>query len=160
MKLFKENIQLSSAHLLSFHKGKCSNVHGHNWLVGVELELVEGSLKDGMIVDFGDIKKIFEKYDHTTLISRNIIGLSLQDKGKQVEFSIQREKYSFPSSKVVLLDEEPTAENLVCIFIDEIGMLLRELYRDSKSQTTIKIKVRVEETPGNVVEHTEDLVLS
>lgn len=46
----------SAAHSLRDYDGPCSNVHGHNWVVEV---VVSGSelLPNGMLVDFGDIKK-------------------------------------------------------------------------------------------------------
>ncbi len=46
----------SAAHSLRDYDGPCSNVHGHNWIV----EVVVGGrelLPNGMLVDFGDIKK-------------------------------------------------------------------------------------------------------
>lgn len=46
----------SAAHSLRDYDGPCSNVHGHNWVVEV---VVSGRelLPNGMLVDFGDIKK-------------------------------------------------------------------------------------------------------
>lgn len=46
----------SSAHQLRGYKGKCENLHGHNWKVKVSLI---GSKLDecGMLMDFTDIKK-------------------------------------------------------------------------------------------------------
>ncbi len=53
-----------SAHYLPNHP-KCGNVHGHTYKVEVE---VEGELKDGMVVDFEDLKtilrEIVSKFDH------------------------------------------------------------------------------------------------
>ena len=46
----------SSAHFLRQYKGKCENLHGHNWKVRVCLS---GNKLDetGMLLDFTDIKK-------------------------------------------------------------------------------------------------------
>ncbi len=53
-----------SAHFLPNHP-KCGKVHGHTYKVEVE---VEGELKDGMVIDFEDLKallkEIVAKYDH------------------------------------------------------------------------------------------------
>ncbi len=53
-----------SAHYLPNHP-KCGKVHGHTYKVEVE---VEGELKDGMVIDFEDIKAILKdvvaKFDH------------------------------------------------------------------------------------------------
>ena len=60
----------SSAHFLREYKGKCENLHGHNWKVraclsGCKLDSV------GMLVDFTDIKKhlavIMSELDHKLL---------------------------------------------------------------------------------------------
>ena len=46
----------SAAHSLRDYDGPCSRVHGHNW--GVEVVVSGRELQaDGMLVDFGDIKK-------------------------------------------------------------------------------------------------------
>lgn len=60
----------ASAHQLRGYKGKCENLHGHNWRVMVR---VRGGRLDalGMLMDFGDLKKILagllERLDHKFL---------------------------------------------------------------------------------------------
>ena len=60
----------SSAHALRNYKGRCENVHGHNWKVRV---VIEGEKLDqtGMLVDFLDIKslmgEIVDRIDHQFL---------------------------------------------------------------------------------------------
>ena len=60
----------SAAHQLREYKGKCENLHGHNWRVRVT---VEGDQLDaaGMLVDFGVIKAALRgslaAFDHTFL---------------------------------------------------------------------------------------------
>lgn len=57
----------SAAHAIPGHK-KCGKVHGHNFEVSVE---VSGELKNGMVMDFFELKKILreilEKLDHRLL---------------------------------------------------------------------------------------------
>lgn len=50
----------SSAHQLRGYKGKCENLHGHNWRVCV---CVQGEELDhlGMLMDFGDLKRILHE---------------------------------------------------------------------------------------------------
>ena len=56
---FELNIELEfcAAHVLTGHKGKCSNLHGHNYKVDV---CVSGQELDslGLLIDFADLKKI------------------------------------------------------------------------------------------------------
>ena len=60
----------ASAHALRNYKGRCENVHGHNWKVRV---VIEGEKLDqtGMLVDFLDVKRlmgeILDRLDHQFL---------------------------------------------------------------------------------------------
>lgn len=60
----------SGAHFLKEYKGKCEQLHGHNWKVEVEVFSPVLS-KEGMVMDFTRLKKILrgvlDKYDHTLL---------------------------------------------------------------------------------------------
>ncbi|MFA5411160.1 MAG: 6-carboxytetrahydropterin synthase QueD [Candidatus Omnitrophota bacterium] len=66
----KVEAQFSSAHNLRGYKGKCEELHGHNWKV--EAVVVKDRLdKAGMVMDFSAIKsrlrKLLEKLDHKHL---------------------------------------------------------------------------------------------
>jgi len=70
--MFKIKIitNFSSAHYLREYKGKCENLHGHNWKVEVFAEREKlDSL--GMVMDFSYLKKItiavLEELDHKCL---------------------------------------------------------------------------------------------
>jgi 6-pyruvoyltetrahydropterin/6-carboxytetrahydropterin synthase len=60
----------ASAHALRNYKGRCENVHGHNWKVRV---VIEGEKLDqtGLLVDFLDVKslmgEIVDRIDHQFL---------------------------------------------------------------------------------------------
>jgi len=60
----------ASAHALRNYKGRCENVHGHNWKVQV---VIEGEKLDatGMLVDFLDVKsfmgEVLDRIDHQFL---------------------------------------------------------------------------------------------
>lgn len=59
-----------AAHFLRGYKGKCENMHGHNYRV--EFSITGGDLNDiGMLADFVDIrnalKGIIDEWDHTVL---------------------------------------------------------------------------------------------
>lgn len=64
--------EVAISHQLKYHAGKCANLHGHNLLIKVDIKadkLIEGGSSDGMIVDFGDVKKIIDTLDHTHINS-------------------------------------------------------------------------------------------
>lgn len=50
----------SSAHRLQMYKGKCENLHGHNWKVGIVVSSDKLN-KDYMVIDFTKLKKILKK---------------------------------------------------------------------------------------------------
>ena len=62
--------QFSAAHFLRNYKGKCENLHGHNWKV--EVTVSSETLDDtGMAIDFTILKQktttIIEHLDHSHL---------------------------------------------------------------------------------------------
>lgn len=50
----------SAAHQLELYKGKCENLHGHNWKVGVVISSTRLN-KQQMVIDFVKLKKILKK---------------------------------------------------------------------------------------------------
>lgn len=60
----------ASAHALRNYKGRCENIHGHNWKVQV---VIQGERLDdtGLLVDFIDVKNlmanIIDRIDHQFL---------------------------------------------------------------------------------------------
>lgn len=68
-KVFKE-AEFSAAHSLREYKGRCENMHGHNWKV--RLQLCASDLDSlGMVIDFEEVKqvlnKVISKLDHQNL---------------------------------------------------------------------------------------------
>ncbi|WP_353686739.1 6-carboxytetrahydropterin synthase QueD [Thermodesulfovibrio sp. 3462-1] len=90
-----------AAHQLRGYKGKCENIHGHNWKVEVEV-IAENLNEIGIAIDFKELKGITEeiisRLDHSFInqispfteinpSSENIarwIYISLRDKLSQV----------------------------------------------------------------------------
>lgn len=65
-----------ASHILSTHKGKCSNLHGHNYVIEVMIDadapVFERLSKcEGMIIDFGDLKEIIHLLDHAFIYNVN-----------------------------------------------------------------------------------------
>ena len=49
--------QFAAAHQLRGYKGKCENMHGHNWRVQVSIS--SEKLNDiGIVIDYNDLKKV------------------------------------------------------------------------------------------------------
>ena len=64
----RKRIEISAAHrLILDYESKCTNLHGHNWIIDVFLRS-ETLNKNGMIMDFTEIKrKIQDKFDHKVI---------------------------------------------------------------------------------------------
>lgn len=66
-------------HRLSKHKGRCKNIHGHNFtiLVGVKTETLDDN---DMVMDFSDLKVLaneeVDRFDHCLMINKEDSELS------------------------------------------------------------------------------------
>ena len=119
MYILKAEHSFDSAHFLSGYDGKCSNIHGHRWRVEVEVQsetLAHGGQLDGMIIDFGDLKKdvkvIIDSYDHALIVQKCTMRDITLNCIKQDGFN------------VIEVDFRPTAENFAWFFfklIKDIG---------------------------------------
>ena len=63
-----------AAHRLTQHRGKCRNLHGHQY--AIELTVSGDVCADGMVVDFGILDETFGAFiknelDHSTMIKRD-----------------------------------------------------------------------------------------
>ncbi len=97
------------AHALYEYDGLCRNIHGHSYnlevtLIG-ELKKQPGHPKDGMVLDFGELKKIVnskivKRYDHALMVN------SLFPKS-QIELLKQT------TERIIIVDFQPTSENIV-----------------------------------------------
>ena len=108
------------SHVLWNYDGPCRNVHGHSYRLFVTLSGIPvnepGNPKNGMVIDFSVLKSIVKKeiinvFDHAVVISKQF------DKGKTGMF-----KNMFGNT--VLVDYQPTCENLVSDFAERINGLL------------------------------------
>lgn len=70
--LLSKTFEFDAAHSLYDYIGKCKNLHGHTWKVEIRIitsELLE-KLSDtfnGILLDFSEISKIKETFDHKHL---------------------------------------------------------------------------------------------
>ena len=106
-----------TGHALYGYDGKCRNVHGHSYklsvtVVGIPIKDAT-DVKLGMVIDFGDLKKIVKEeivdpFDHATVFNKNTphieLARELQHRGH----------------KIILADYQPTSENMVIDFADKI----------------------------------------
>ena len=106
-----------TGHALYGYDGKCKNVHGHSYKLSVT---VIGSpisdmnnVKFGMVIDFTDLKKIVkeevvDQFDHATVFNKHTPHLELAQE-------LQNRNHH-----VILVDYQPTSENMVIDFAERI----------------------------------------
>ncbi|MBL8522223.1 MAG: 6-carboxytetrahydropterin synthase QueD [Betaproteobacteria bacterium] len=133
-------LEFDAGHRLPNHQSQCRNIHGHRYALEITLtsEVIheEGAADDGMVMDFGDIKrianeKLVDLWDHAFLVYRG-------DK-VMVDFLA-----AISGHKTVVLDVVPTAENLVKVAFQ----ILEHAYRDRFGHELALSQVRLYETPN------------
>tara|TARA_B110000495_G_C22607836_1_gene363009 strand:- start:15 stop:452 length:438 start_codon:yes stop_codon:yes gene_type:complete len=109
-----KEFKFEMAHALYGYDGLCANIHGHSYKLWVtvkgEVKNENGHTKDGMLMDFTDLKsivkpEIVDKYDHSLVLNANSPHADL-------------DLSAF--NKVYYLNYQPTSENLVLDFANFI----------------------------------------
>lgn len=112
-----------TGHALYGYDGKCKNVHGHSYKLSVTVigsPITDASnVKFGMVIDFTDLKKIVkeevvDQFDHATVFNQNTPHIELAQELKNRDHH------------VILVDYQPTSENMVIDFADRIKKRLPE----------------------------------
>ncbi|MGO5066127.1 6-carboxytetrahydropterin synthase QueD [Clostridium sporogenes] len=139
MYTLKVEHSFDSAHFLAGYKGKCGNIHGHRWKVEIQVcseSLIEGGQCDGMVIDFGDLKKdvksMVNYYDHALIIENGTMREQSLNSLKEDGF------------RIIEVNFRPTAENFSAFFY----RIIKDKGYNVKSST-------VYETPNNSATYEE-----
>ncbi|MFQ3180910.1 MAG: 6-pyruvoyltetrahydropterin/6-carboxytetrahydropterin synthase [Polaribacter sp.] len=112
-----KQFKFETGHALYGYDGKCKNVHGHSYKLSVTVSgepiTDSNNVKFGMVIDFGDLKKIVKEeivdlFDHATVFNQNTPHIEL---AKEL---IDRDHH------VILVDYQPTSEMMVIDFAQKI----------------------------------------
>jgi len=112
-----KQFSFETGHALYGYDGKCKNVHGHSYKLSVTVigSPIEdySNVKNGMVIDFSDLKKIVQEeivslFDHATVFNKNTPHVEL---AKELENR---------GHHVILVDYQPTSENMVVDFAKKI----------------------------------------
>lgn len=144
-----KEIEIDYGHRVPNHKSKCRNFHGHRgkirlWLEG-EIVTEAGSSDEGMLVDFGDVKRLMmEKLD--ALLDHGFIMYEKDSQLKLFTKICDSEKL-----KLVVVPFIPTAENLAKYCFNILKHPIRKIYKHK----LIPIKLEFYETPTSVAVYEE-----
>lgn len=101
------------AHALLHYDGLCRNIHGHSYELRVTLrgepEADEKSPKQGMLMDFSDLKRmvnthITDVFDHALVLHRDTDAALVEQLRKHYD-------------KIILMPFQPTSEHLLLHFV-------------------------------------------
>lgn len=136
-----KSFNFETAHALYGYDGKCKNIHGHSYKLfvtvkGTPIQEADNP-KFGMVIDFGDIKKIVknevvDKFDHAILLNVNSphkeLGEELMSQGH----------------KVIFTQYQPSCENML---LDMVNLIAPKLDASVKLQS-----IRLHETETSYAE--------
>ncbi len=106
-----------TGHALYGYDGKCKNVHGHSYKLSVTVIgspiTDKSNVKFGMVIDFSDLKKIVkeeivDQFDHATVFNGTTPHVELANELRN------------RGHEVILVDYQPTSENMVIDFAKKI----------------------------------------
>lgn len=99
--------RFEAGHAILGYQGKCGDIHGHSYELHVTVRTAAEAFPEstGFIIDFKELKgivttAIIDKMDHMVLLSRKYI-------------EVNKEAKAFKN--VIVLDTEPTAENILLL---------------------------------------------
>ena len=133
-------LEFDAGHRIPNHGGQCRHLHGHRYAIELTVHgpvhASRGQADDGMVIDFGDIKRIamthlVELWDHAFLVAKqDTLLINFLD--------------SLPNHKTVVLDDVPTVENLVKFAFDRLAPIFT-----AQTQGNLSLfRVRLYETPN------------
>ena len=141
-----KEFKFETGHALYGYDGLCKNVHGHSYKLSVTVSGTPISdpknKKYGMVMDFGDLKKIVNKiivepFDHATVLNVNSPHKELADNMEAQGHKIVRVKYQ-PTSEMIIIDfankiksKLPNNIILKCLILRETETCYAEWYAEN-----------------------------
>jgi len=135
-----KSFSFEMAHALWNYDGPCRHIHGHSYKLWVTVKGEPDNLtkeaKRGMVIDFGDLKRIVQRnivvrFDHALVISSENREVVLR--GADQLFG-----------KLEVMDFQPTSENMIAYF----ASILKEKLPEKISL----VKLRLRETESSYAE--------
>lgn len=117
-----KEFKFEMAHALHGYDGLCRNIHGHSYELKVTLAgcpiIDKKSPKLGMVMDFGDLKKIvreeiIDHYDHALVLSHKMSQSLIDELKNQFE-------------RIIIKEYNPTSEMMIADFAAKVQARLPE----------------------------------
>ena len=106
--LSKERFKFSSTHFTIFNDSEAEALHGHNYMVSVDLDFRSLAEDTGLSAEFGHLKSkidtICEELDERVLLPTESPFLQIASLEENYEVRFANKLYSFPQEDCVLLE--------------------------------------------------------
>jgi 6-pyruvoyltetrahydropterin/6-carboxytetrahydropterin synthase len=149
IEITRELFKFSCAHMTVFPDGSKERLHGHNYFVGVAVDLSDISF--ARMVPFAPIQEAVRALcsswkEHLLLAEHNPFFEIVRDSDGELEFRLCGQRYLLPRRDALLLPidnvaVEPLSAHVADILIGQLGDLLRD-------GQVRGLEVRVTESPG------------
>ena len=115
-----KEFKFEMAHALMGYDGPCRNIHGHSYALKVTVAgrpvTDETNPKLGIVMDFGDLKKIVreaivDEFDHALVLNNKMQGVLIDELKENFE-------------RIIMVDYQPTSELMIIDFAERIQKLL------------------------------------
>ena len=138
--LITRRLEFDAGHRISTHNSQCRHLHGHRYAIEITLSgdiiAEKGVAQQGMVMDFSEVKRIaktilVDQWDHAFLVYSG-------------DLSVLQFLQTLEEHKTVVLNVQPTAENLAVIAFNTLD----RAYQDTYGNHLRLEKVRLYETPN------------
>ena len=133
-------LEFDAGHRIPHHDGQCRHLHGHRYAIELTVsgDVLEtpGAADDGMLLDFGDIKRLAN--DHLVSLWDHAFLVAKEDQAVVAFLA------SMPNHKTVVLDRVPTVENLA----HDAFVILEPIFAEAFHGRLSLASIRLYETPN------------
>ena len=147
--LSKERFKFSSTHFTIFNDKEAECLHGHNYLVSVDLDFKSLAEETGLSAEFSHLKSkiddLCEELDERVLLPTESPFLSMAETETNIEVKFNKKFYSFPKEDCVMLEIVNVSSECLAKWIHT------RLSKDYKAIGLEGLSVTIEETNGQAV---------
>lgn len=138
--LITRRLEFDAGHRIPHHDGQCRHLHGHRYAIELTVagDVLEapGKANDGMVLDFGDIKRLAKEHlvdlwDHAFLVAKE-------------DHAVVAFLSTMPEHKTVVMDRVPTVENLA----HAAFVILEPIFAEAFYGRLRLASIRLYETPN------------
>jgi 6-pyruvoyltetrahydropterin/6-carboxytetrahydropterin synthase len=152
--LSKERFKFSSTHFTIFNAREAECLHGHNYLVSVDLDFRSLAEDTGLSAEFGHLKSKIDhlcaELDERVLLPTESPFLQIAEADGNVEVRFNDKFYSFPKEDCVLMDIVNISSECLAKWVH------RHLKADFQAIGLEGLSVTIEETSGQAVTYIDE----